>query len=149
MDIVGVVGLVVGIAALIVAIYGIRDVRDQVRMLVTIERNSAYTRILHRLVWEFVDPTEKALSRDIAQAMQEFTLLARAVNPKMTLNDAQAEANNETLTYAQMLVDGGYGTWKAEMDPGRAKAQLQKWQVDKNAVLMATIFGKRRGLSIF
>jgi hypothetical protein len=147
-DWIGLSALVAGIAALVVAIYGVYDVRKHVKLLVTIDRNSAYTRILHRLVWEFVDPTDKALNREIAQAMQEFTLLARAVNPEMTLNDAQAEANHETLTYAQMLVDGGYGKWKTEMDPDRAKVQLHKWQADKNAVLLAKMFGKKR-LSIF
>jgi len=146
--IVGVIGLLVGGAALWVAVHGIRDVRKLMRELVTIERNRAYTEILHRLVWEFVDPTDKALSKEIAQKMQEFTLLARAVDEDLTLDDAQELANKETLAYAQMLVDGGYGTWKADMDPERAQTLLQKWQADKNAVRVAKMFGKQR-LSLF
>ena len=56
MDWLGLTGLVVGIAALLVAIYGVRDVREQVRLLVTLERNRSYARILHSLVWRVVEP---------------------------------------------------------------------------------------------
>jgi hypothetical protein len=146
--VVGVVGLIVAIAAVWIAVYGIRDVRKLVRELVTMERNRAYTKIMHRLVWEFVDPTDKALSREIAQRMQEFTLLARAVDEKLTLDGAQELANHETLTYAQMLVEGGYGTWKADMDPKKASALLQKWQTEKNAMRVARMFGDK-GPSLF
>jgi hypothetical protein len=145
--IVGIIGLLVAIVALLVAIYGIRDVREQVHMLLTTERNRTYTKILHKLVWQFVDPTPLALSEEIAQRMQEFTILARAVNPKMTLDDAQKEVNNETLTYAKMLVDSKYGTWKKDMDPERAQAILEQWNADKNAARVAKMFDKR--LSIF
>jgi hypothetical protein len=139
--VVGIIGLIVAIAALLVAIYGIRDVREHVHMLLTMERNRAYTKILHKLVWEFVDPTDRALSAEIAQRMQEYTLLAQGVNPKMTLTDAQAEANNETITYAQMLVDSGFGTWKPDTDPARVRAVLDSYNADKNAAKVAKMFG--------
>jgi malate synthase len=141
--VVGIIGLVVAIAALWVAAYGIRDVREQVHMLLTTERNRAYTKILHKLVWEFVDPTEKALSAEIAQMMQEFTLLARAVDPTMSLDDAQVQANNETITYAQMLVDGGYGTWKPDTDPDKVRSVLASYQAGKNEAIVAKMFGRK------
>jgi chromosome condensin MukBEF complex kleisin-like MukF subunit len=144
MDIIGVAGLVVALIALWVAVYGIRDVRKLVRELVTMERNRAFTQILHLLVWEFVDQTDKALSAEIAQKMQEFTLLARAVDEDLTLAAAQEQANQEALTYAQMLVDNGYATWKTDMDPNRARALLEKWQADKNAVRVAKMLGKQK-----
>jgi hypothetical protein len=51
----GLAGLLVGLTALAVAIFGIRDVRDQVRSLVTLERNRSYARLLDGLAWRFVD----------------------------------------------------------------------------------------------
>ncbi|MGB2676201.1 MAG: hypothetical protein WAN12_03865 [Candidatus Acidiferrum sp.] len=144
MDLIGIAGLVTALIALWMAVYGIRDVRKLVRGLVTMERNRAFTQILHLLVWEFVDRTDKALSAEIAQKMQEFTLLARAVDEDLTLEAAQEQANQETLTYAQMLVDNGYGTWKIDMDPARARALLERWQADKNAVRVAKMLGTQK-----
>jgi hypothetical protein len=144
MDIIGVAGLAVALIALWVAVYGILDVRKLVRGLVTMERNRAHTQILHLLAWEFVDQTDKAISADIAQKMQEFALLAQAVDKDLTLDAAQELANQAALTYAQMLVDNGYGKWKTDMDPDRARALLEKWRADKNAVRVAKMLGKQK-----
>lgn len=50
MDFVGLAGLIVGLIALLVAIYGIRDVREQVKSLVTLERNVVFARELHTVL---------------------------------------------------------------------------------------------------
>jgi chromosome condensin MukBEF complex kleisin-like MukF subunit len=144
MDIIGVTGLIVALIALWVALYGIRDVRKLVRELVTMERNRAFTQVLHRLVWQFVDPTDKALGAEIAQKMQEFTMLARAVDEDLTLDAAQEQANHEALTYAEMLVDVGYASWKTDMDPDRARELLEKWQANQNAARVAKMLGKQK-----
>src|SRR6266478_7437561 len=101
MDFIGLAGLIVGLAALGIAIYGIRDVRNQVRRLIELETDLAYSRVLYKMVWRFVDPTEETARSRPEHDMQEFTMLVRALDPTETLDSVQEFANNELLSLAQ------------------------------------------------
>jgi hypothetical protein len=50
MDFIGLAGLIVGLAALGIAIYGIRDVRDQVRRFIELESHLAFSSVLNKMV---------------------------------------------------------------------------------------------------
>jgi hypothetical protein len=47
-DFIGLAGLIVAVIALLIAVCGIRDVRDQVHRLVELERNLAYSKFFTR-----------------------------------------------------------------------------------------------------
>jgi enoyl-[acyl-carrier-protein] reductase (NADH) len=95
-DLVGLAGLVVGLIALFAAIYGIRDVRQQAKVLVTLERNRVFAKVIHTMVWRVV---ERVVDTDFQSSsdIHEFTMLARALDPKQTLASALNYANKETL----------------------------------------------------
>jgi hypothetical protein len=110
MDLVGLAGLIVGLIALLVAIYGIRDVREQVKFLVTLERNLVFAKELHikalQLV-ELVDGAERFRSNE----MHGLSMLARAVDSKQTLESVQEYTNKESFD-----VSAGYGQpWFGEV----------------------------------
>jgi hypothetical protein len=99
-DFVGLAGLVAALIALLVAVYGIRDVREQVKYLVTLERNRLFAKVIHTMVWRVVERIGDAERFQSSSDMHEFTMLARALDPKQTLDSAQNYANKETLTLA-------------------------------------------------
>src|SRR5277367_654549 len=99
-DFLGVSGLIVAVIALLVAVYGIRDVREQVRLLVGLQRNLVWAKLLHSAVWRFVDPTPAAAGYQTMQDMHQFTMLVRLLEPKETLDSVQSMANNEMLSLA-------------------------------------------------
>jgi hypothetical protein len=136
--------LLVSFIALGVALYGIKDVREQVHLLTILERNRVYTRLLHNRVWQFVDRTVKADKAEAAALMQEYIELARTVDSSRTLDYYQGEANRLILSYGKELVDSGYAAWKPEMDADKASKLLRAWQADvKLGENIANIFGKK------
>jgi len=142
-DFVGLAGLVVGIAALIIAIFGIRDVRDQVRFLITLERNRAWSRILHSWVWRLVERTEELERFQLPSEMHEFTMLVRALEPSRTMDSVQEYANNEVLAFARDLVSRGLAKWRPDIDENSVEELLRRWQSEKNAAVLSGIFGDR------
>jgi hypothetical protein len=143
MDFIGVTGLIVAIIALLVAVYGIRDVRQHVRLLVELQRNLAYTKVLHTAVWRFIDPTKDAAGYQAMLDMHQFTMLVRMVEPKETLDSAQTFANNELLSLAEELVGGGIATWKPNMDTDVIRQMTKSWRDEKNSKVLKNMFGKR------
>jgi hypothetical protein len=142
MDLVGLAGLVVGLLALLVAIYGIRDVREQVNFLVTLERNRVFAKVIHTKVWDYVERVGDAELFQSSGDMHEFTMLARALDPKQTLNSAQEYANKDTLALAQDMVRHGLAKWRDEIDENKVIEILKEWQNDKNAAALKKIFGR-------
>jgi hypothetical protein len=116
MDFVGLAGLIVGLIALVVAIYGIRDVREQVKFLVTLERNRLYAKVIHSNVWRVVERTSDVERFQSSSDMHEFTMVACALDPKQTLDSAQDYANKETLVLAQDMVSRGLARWRDDID---------------------------------
>jgi hypothetical protein len=141
-DFIGLAGLIVALIALLVAVYGIRDVREQVRLLVELQRNLAFATVLHRMVWRFVDPTKDTAEFEAMRDMQQFTMLVRVIEPKETLDSAQSFANNELLSLAHDLVGLGFATWKPDMDEEVIRGMVKTWQGEKNSKLLKSMFGK-------
>jgi len=147
-DMLGLAGLIVGIAASIVAVYGIRDVRGQVKLLVEVQRNLTFTKVVHRMLWRLVDPTNKETQYEAMSDMQQFTMLARLADKKQTLDGAQGMATNEVLTLASELVALGMATWKPDIDEDAARTVVESWKNEKNSKLLKSMFGEKGG-SIF
>jgi hypothetical protein len=144
-DFIGIAGLVAAVIALVVAVYGIRDVREHVRLLVGLERNLVWAKLLHTAVWRFVDPTPDAAGYKTMQDMHQFTMLVRRLEPKKTLDSVQALANNELLSLAVELVGHGIATWKPDMDEDVIRRMAKDWQKEKNSKLLESMFGERHG----
>jgi hypothetical protein len=146
LDFVGLAGLIVGLAALVVAVYGIRDVREQVRLLVELERNLAFSRVLHEMVWRFVDPTKEVSEAQAGLGeMHQYTMLARVTEPDKTLDAVQEAASKEVLSLAETYVSHGLATWKPNMDENAIREIVKSWQGEKNAEVLKSMFGKQRG----
>lgn len=142
MDWLGLAGLLAAIAALIVAIYGIRDVREQVRMLITIERNRAWIRILHTLARRFVDPSEEMTALESRGEMHDYLMLACHLDPKLTIDSAQEAANKELLGYAREMVERGLAKWREDLNEKKVLEVLREWQSERNAEALENMFGQ-------
>ena len=141
MDLIGLAGMVVGLIALLVAVYGIRDVREQVKFLVTLERNLVFAkelRIKSLQLVELVDGAERFQSNE----MHGLSMLARAIDSKQTLDSVQEYTNKESLRLAQDMVSRGLAKWHGDIDESRVSEVLREWQNDKNAVVLRKIFGR-------
>jgi hypothetical protein len=145
-DWLGLAGLIAGLAALGVAVYGIQDVREQVRMLVTLERNRLFAKIIHTKVWDVVERTSEARFQSSSD-MHEFTMLARALESKQTLDSAQDYANKETLALAQDMVGQGIAKWRDDIDENSVSDIVKDWQNEKNAAALRKIFKNRSPLT--
>lgn len=143
MDWIGLLGLVFGLAALLVAIYGIRDVREQVKYLVTLERNRLYARVIHKMSRRFLQPDEQNREAYLGE-MHEFTMLARALDSNQTVESTQEFASKESLASAEEMVRRGLGKWREDVDENRVNEVLKDWQNDKNAAVLRKIFGRPR-----
>lgn len=138
-EVIDVLAFVLGIAALVVAIVGIRDVRKQVKLLLTIERNRTFAKVERLFVHQFVDLNED-IELELTQLQIEYYLLARAVEKNETSESAMHAVCNEVLLYANMLVKAGHAKWKPEMDLERAGKELRNWQAEK---FVSTMFGNK------
>ena len=141
MDLVGLAGLVVALIALLVAVYGIRDVREQVKFLVTLERNLVYAREIHIKALQMVELVNDA-QRFQSSEMHGLSMLARAVDSKQTLESVQEYTNKESLMLAQDMVRRGLAKWRDDFDESKVSEVLKKWQNDKNAAALRKIFGR-------
>ncbi len=139
-DVLGLAGLIVGLIALVVAIYGIKDVRKQVKFLVTLERNRLFAKVLHTRVWQVVERIGDAEHFQSPSDMHEFAMLACILDPKQTLESAQDYANKEMLVLAQDIVSRGLANWS--VDENKVSEILKDWQNDKNAAALRKIFGR-------
>jgi hypothetical protein len=140
MDLVGLAGLVAALVALGVAVFGIRDVREQVKFLVTLERNLVFAeelRIKSLQMVELVGGAERFQSSE----MHGLSMLARAVDSKQTLDSVQEFTNKESLMLAQEMVRRGLAKWREDMDESKVSEVLREWQNDKNAAVLRKIFG--------
>jgi hypothetical protein len=139
-DLIGLAGLLVGLIALFVAVYGIRDVREQVKFLVTLERNLVFAREVRTEALQLVELVDGA-ARFQSSEMHGLSMLARAIDPKQTLESVQEYTNKESLMLAQDIVNRGLAKWCSHIDGNRVSEVLRAWQNDKNAAALRKIFG--------
>jgi len=115
MDLVGLVGLIVALIALGVAIYGVRDVREQVKFLVMLERNVVFSKELRFKALQFVELVDDAQllqSRD----MHGLSMLVRAIDSKQTLDSVQEYTTKESLSLAREMVSLGLAKWRGHIE---------------------------------
>jgi post-segregation antitoxin (ccd killing protein) len=141
-----VLGVLLGAAALIVAVVGVLDVREQVRHLVKLEMNRGYSRVIHKMIWEFVDPTESTPKREIAEALHDFVIVAQTLEPKKPADVLRITVENESLQRAQELVNNGTATWKTDMDVEMAKNMITTWLNEKNIARVNKMLGGKNSL---
>ena len=115
--------------------------REQVKFLVTLNRNLVFAkelRIKSRLLVELVGDAGRFQSNE----MHGLSMLARAVDPKQTLDSVQEYTNKESLMLAQDMVRRGLAKWRDDIDAERVSEVLKGWQNDKNAAALRKIFGR-------
>lgn len=137
--IVGVLGIVITTA---IAVYAIWDVRRETKKTLKIQRDLAYLTVKNDLVWEFIDPTESAYTREIAKGLHEFGFLAQALNPEWTADTIKTAVEKEALEFAEELVNGGRATWKKEFDLEKVRKAIGGWQAEKNVERAKKIVGE-------
>jgi hypothetical protein len=113
------------------------------RDLVLLERNRSWAKVLHSAVYRVVDPTEQTAQFQSSADMHEFTMLVRVIQPEMSMDDAQAYANNEVLSLARDMVDNGIAKWKKNIDEASLLDHVRSWHSDKNAAVLKNMFGDR------
>jgi hypothetical protein len=118
-------------------------VREQVKYLVTLERNRLYARVIHKMTRRFLQPDEQNREAYLSE-MHEFTMLARALDSSQTVESAQEFASKESLASAEEMVRRGLGKWREDVDENRVNEVLKDWQNDKNAAVLRKIFGRPR-----
>jgi hypothetical protein len=138
-SIIGIVGIVI---TTIIAVYAIRDVRKEVRGLIHFERKRVYTRVRNDMVWLFVDPAPDAHSPEIAKGIEEFAVVSQAYDPSYTADLSKEAINNESLVFADKLVNAGYATWKQGWNMNEVRKTLHNWQTSINANRLRNILGK-------
>src|SRR5271170_272981 len=106
--VIGIVGIVL---TTIIAIYAILDARKLVKQNLKMQRDIAYLRVKNDLVWEFIDPTNVAYSVQIAKGLHEFGILAQALNPEWTDEAIRTAVEQESLRFAEELVNSGKARW--------------------------------------
>jgi hypothetical protein len=144
MDTGAIVGIVGTIVTAAIAVYAILDVRKEVRQLILVQRNLAFTRIVQDFAWLFLEPTGTGHTREIAKGMGEFSLLAETFDATKPFAVSKATVENESLVTAQDLVEAGYATWKEDWDMESVKKALRDWQNEKNTARLASIFGQKK-----
>jgi hypothetical protein len=140
-DLMGLAGLITGLGALGVAIYGVRDVREQVKLLVTLDRNVIFARELHFKALQFVELLGDA-GRFQSSEIHGLSMLARAIDSKQTLESVHEYTNKEALLLARDMVHRGLAKWRDDLDENNVNAVLRDWQNDKNAGTLRKIFGR-------
>lgn len=137
----GLIGVGVGVVGILAAAgfswWAINDARKQVREQTRIQRNLAWVKIQTDLMWLFINPTEKAHSKEIAKGLEEFALLSRALDPRKKPENLKAAAENEALETAEKLVRDGLATWKEDFDVEKVRQALHTWKAEKDAVRAA------------
>lgn len=123
-SIIGIVGIVI---TAVIAVYAMRDVREQVKGLITLERNRAFVKVRNDMVWLFVEPTECAHSVEIAKGLEEFNVTSVALDPKQSAEHTNSVVNNAALVFAEKLVKTGYATWKPGWDMDKVTRAIDGW----------------------
>jgi Mg/Co/Ni transporter MgtE len=137
----GILGIV---GTAIFGIWAINDARKQVRKSVELQRNLAWVRVQNDLVWEFINPTDKAFSREIAKGMEEFALFSKEIDSRKKPEVLKEAAEKEALLFAEKLVTDGYATWKDDLDTQKVRELLQEWRAQKNAVRVQNLLEPKR-----
>lgn len=110
------------------AVWAINDARKQVKEQTSIQRNLAWAGIVNDLMWDFVDPTDKAHSREVTKGLSDFVLLSKALDPHKNPDTLKRTAEYEAARMAQKAVADGSATWKSSLDVRGVQDALREWK---------------------
>ncbi len=113
-------------------VWAINDARKAVKEQTILQRNLSWVRIKTDLVWQLIEPTEKAYDKEIARGLEEFILISTALDPNKNPKALKGAAENEGVEMAEKLVSEGYATWKVGLDAERVRKTLQEWREQKD-----------------
>jgi hypothetical protein len=139
---VGIAALIVGVAAFMVAIYAIKDVRHLVRRhVIEAQAYAVFVEATNRLCWEFITATKPLYSPEMSVLFGRFAQLEHALDPKRTGTESKECIENEALVLADSLVTTGGARWNDGVDIEKITTQLHFWNREKAKVRMRNIFG--------
>ena len=78
----------------------------------------------------------------IAKGIEEFAVVSQAYDPSYTADLSKEAINNESLVFADKLVNAGYATWKQGWNMNEVRKTLHNWQTSINANRLRNILGK-------
>lgn len=115
------------------SVWAINDARKQVKEQTAIQRNVAWARIVNDLMWDFVDPTDKAYSREVTKGLADFVLLSKALDPCKNPDALRRAATYEAVRMAEKAVADGAGSWKPNLDLEGVQKALADWKAQKDS----------------
>jgi hypothetical protein len=133
-------GLVVAVLALIISVGGILDVRKQVREMLAMQRDLTFAKLSREMVWRFLDPVEMESQEYKKYEVHEYIMLARKLEPHLTLDSLQEAAYKEILSMAKDMVGRGIATWKPDIDENVVQTMVNDWQLSKNSEKVKSMF---------
>jgi len=144
-DIVAWAGLIIGVIALALTLYGIWDVRRQVREMLTLQGNLLCADLIYEVTNDFIVPTKIDLR---ASPMQKYLMVQRALFPKEYKEDeARAAVRRQGLWLANELCKKGMAEWKPTINHARVQAEIVDAEADTKAGRLRSLFGdKMEGL---
>lgn len=133
------IGIFIALVGVGLSAWAAWDARKQVKRMICLERKRVSTHVRNDMVWLFVDATPLSHSPEIAKGLEEFALLSRELNPAHTPELTTNAVNQESLKFADKLVNNGFAVWKPDWDINKLKQELDKWQEAINKNLLTSI----------
>jgi hypothetical protein len=129
MDWLGIAGIIVGFAAIIVSVYAILDVRKHVRDFLEHEYSRASTHTRIDMAWMmYIDPVGDTYPPTVAKAITGLALLTHQVDPTADPKAILSAIHNDAFDFANELVTDGKAKWKQGLDPDAIRRELEeKW----------------------
>ncbi len=138
------VAILIAIGGVGVSVWAVFDVRGQVTRLIQLERKRVFTQIRNDMVWMFVNPTQQSHTPEIAKGLEQFALVSMELNPQHTPDLTNNAVNNESLRFADDLVNNEFAVWKPGWDRAKVKQALEDWQKAINANRLRNILGEEQ-----
>lgn len=114
---IGIFGLLVGLAALGIAFYAIRDVRHLIRRhIIEAQRDMLYIDANHRMSWQLLVPVEARESPETVILIHQFWLVQRELEPSFTQAEAGELLRSEAVATADDLERHGFAKWRDNID---------------------------------
>jgi len=143
------VDLCMNVITLTVAVYAILDTRKQTQRMVRLERDRSYMKVRNDMAWIRLDPTPEGETSGIANGLEEFCATAIAVEPTWAIKEIGTAVRNNSLAFAETLVEKGYANWKPNVNLKDVEKTLNSWRTDSNRDRIQNLLSKREGLSLF
>jgi len=138
MESIEIAGFVLAVAALLISIFGIWDIRGKVRSLIELERDRAVAWAIKDLVEKLVDPVPNTDVLFSSTTLIHIMILENALDQRKgaeleyKTNLLTDEAINSAVKMAGSLINMKIATWKPFMNEEKANKMLREAQNDRN-----------------